>query len=391
MQKILYLISEDWFFCSHFLPRAKAALAAGFDVVVMTRAGAHADIIRSHGLRVLPWTLDRRSLDPLRELKCIAQIARAYRAEQPDLVHHVALKPVLHGSVAARLAGVRRVVNAPVGMGYIFSSNDRRARFLRAPIRLALRLLLNPPGSRIIFENPDDRDALIRTGAVRAADARLIRGAGVDLSAFVPSPEPEGVPAVILPARMLWDKGVGEFVAAARQLKEEGVAARFLLAGASDAASFAAIPEATLRSWADEGVVEYLGFRADIPDLLRQCAIVCLPSAYREGLPKALLEALAAARPVVTTDIEGCRETVAPGVNGLMVPPRDSACLADALRALLADRPRRIAMGQAGRALAEAEFSEERVISETLQVYQELAGVAPCPAARGAAPMPAAR
>jgi glycosyltransferase involved in cell wall biosynthesis len=371
MPKILYLISEDWFFCSHFLARAKAAQNAGFEVVVMTHVGSHADTIRSHGLRVLPWNLDRRSLNPLDELKSIFQVWRVYRAERPFLVHHVALKPLLHGSLAARFSGIQHVINAPVGMGYIFSSSDWRARLLRIPIRLALRLLLNPRGSRVIFESPDAEKAFIEENTVRPEDARLIRGAGIDLALFQPIPEPDGAPAVILPARMLWDKGVKEFVTAARQLKAEGMKARFLLAGAPDTGNFAAIPEETLRAWEKEGVVEYLGFRSDIPDLLRQCAIICLPSAYREGLPKALLEGLAAARPIVTTDVEGCRETVVEGVNGLMVPPRDPTRLANALRSLLADRPKRILMGQASRKLAETEFSQEKVISETLAVYDE--------------------
>lgn len=374
MPKILYLIAEDWFFCSHFLARAQAAQKAGFEVVVMTRVGTHADTIRSHGLRVLPWNLDRRSLSPISALKSIFQVWRIYRSERPALVHHIALKPLLYGSLAARLAGGVKIINAPVGMGYIFSSSDWRARLLRAPIRLALRLLLNPPNSKVIFESPDAEKAFVEEHTVRAEDARLIRGAGVDLALFTPTPEPDGVPTVVLPARMLWDKGIKDFVDAARQLKAEGVQARFLLAGAPDTANFAAIPEETLHAWAEEGSIEYLGFRSDIPDLMRQCAIVCLPSAYREGLPKALLEGLAAARPIVTTNVEGCCETVIEGVNGLMVPPRDPARLANALRTLLADRPRRILMGQASRRLAETEFSQETVIAQTLAVYAEWPG-----------------
>jgi glycosyltransferase involved in cell wall biosynthesis len=238
-------------------------------------------------------------------------------------------------------------------------------------MRLALRLLVNPRGSRVVFENPDDRDAMIAAGWVRAADAALIRGAGVDLATFDAAPEPEGVPIVALTARMLRDKGIGEFVEAARILRREGVPARFILAGAPDPGNRAAIPEETLRAWAAEGAVEYLGFQADVPALLRQSAIVCLPS-YREGLPKALLEALAAARPIVTTDVPGCRETVIPGVNGLLVPTRDPSALAAALGALLRDPARRKTMGAAGRRLAETEFSNARVVAETLRVYRDL-------------------
>lgn len=371
MAKLLYLTSEDWFFCSHLIERAAAARAAGHEVVVMTHLDRHAEAIAARGLRVVPWRFDRRGMDPLRELSSIVQVARAYRAERPDVVHHFALKPVLYGSLAARLAGIRAVINAPVGMGYVFSSDDLRARMLRLPVRLALRLLINPHGSRVVFENPDDRDAMIAAGWVRAADAALIRGAGVDLSAFDAAPEPEGVPIVVLPARMLRDKGVSEFVTAARSLKAKGIAARFVLAGAPDPGNRAAIAEETLRGWAAEGVIEYLGFQDNIPALFRRSAIVCLPS-YREGLPKALLEALAAARPIVTTDVPGCRETVIPGVNGLMVPARDANALAEALEELLRDPVRRAEMGAAGRGLAEREFSNPRVIAETLKLYRDL-------------------
>lgn len=371
MAKILYLVAEDWFFCTHVIERAAAAHAAGHEVAVMTRLDRHGEVIAAHGLRVIPWGFDRRSVNPLRELRSVAQVARVYREQRPDLVHHFALKPVLYGSLAARCAKVRAVVNAPVGMGYVFSSDDLRARLLRLPMRLALRLLVNPRGSRVVFENPDDRDAMIAAGWVRAADAALIRGAGVDLATFDAAPEPEGVPIVALTARMLRDKGIGEFVEAARILRREGVPARFILAGAPDPGNRAAIPEETLRAWAAEGAVEYLGFQADVPALLRQSAIVCLPS-YREGLPKALLEALAAARPIVTTDVPGCRETVIPGVNGLLVPTRDPSALAAALGALLRDPARRKTMGAAGRRLAETEFSNARVVAETLRVYRDL-------------------
>lgn len=368
--RILYLVAEDWFFCSHLIERAAAARAAGHDVAVMTRLDRHGEAIAARGLRMFPWIFDRRSIDPLREVRSVAQVVKVYREERPDLVHHFALKPVLHGSLAARISGIKAVVNAPVGMGYVFSSDDLRARLLRLPMRLALRLLVNPPGSRVIFENPDDRDAMIAAGWVRAAEAILIRGAGVDLSAFDSAPEPDGVPLVVLPARILRDKGVGEFVEAARHLKTEGVEARFALAGAPDPGNRAAIPEETLHAWATEGAIEYLGFQDDIPALFRKSAIVCLPS-YREGLPKALLEALAAARPIVTTDVPGCRETVIPGVNGLLVPAQDPSALAAALGALLRDPSRRIAMGAAGRLLAETEFSNSRVIAETLKVYRD--------------------
>ena len=223
----------------------------------------------------------------------------------------------------------------------------------------------------MIFENSDDLKEAIGFGAISADDAVLIRGAGIDLDAFAPSPEPEGVPVVTLTARMLWDKGVAEFVGAARQLKQAGIAARFLLVGAPDALNRAAIPQATLDTWQAEGVVDCLGFRGDIAVVLAESHVVCLPS-YREGLPKSLLEALAAGKPVVTTDVPGCREVVADGINGFLVPARSVTPLADALRKLIADPDLRHHMGAAGRSRAETEFSTQRVTAETLAIYTAL-------------------
>ena len=368
---LLYLTTEDWFFCSHFLDRAIAAKAAGYDIAVMTHVTAHADAIRDRGVRLLPWSLDRGSLDPRREIRALVDVVRALRAERPDILHNIAIKPVVYGALAARLVGVESVVNAPVGMGYVFSSHDQRARLLRRPLRAALGRLLRPKHGKVIFENSDDMKEAIGFGAISADDAALIRGAGIDLAAFSPSPEPEGVPVVTLTARMLWDKGVAEFVGAARQLKQEGVAARFLLVGAPDALNRAAIPQTTLDSWQAEGVVECLGFRSDVAALLAESHVVCLPS-YREGLPKSLLEALAAGRPVVTTDVPGCREVVTDGVNGFLVPARSVAPLADALRKLITDADLRRRMGTAGRTRAETEFSTQRVTAETLAVYTTL-------------------
>lgn len=366
--KLLMFLSEDWFFCSHFIERAVAARDDGWDVVVLTHFNQSAGAIAARGIRPVGLGFDRRGLNPLAELGTVLDVWRVMRRERPDVVHNVALKPVLYGTLAALAAGIRAIVNAPVGMGYIFTSADRAARLLRLPVTLALRLLLDPGRGPVIFENPDDMDALVGQGMVRRQAAVLIPGAGVDLDLFPQRPEPDGPPRVVLTARMLWDKGVGEFVEAARALKARGVNARFLLVGTSDPLNRAAIPEERLRAWAGEGVVEWLGFRRDIPALLADAAIVCLPS-YREGLPKSLLEGLAAGRPIVTTDVPGCRSLVRPGENGLLVPARDAAALTEALARLLGDPATRAAMGRASRAWAE-EFSQARINQATLRVYR---------------------
>lgn len=368
--RLLFLVTEDWYFCSHRLPLACAARDAGFDVAVATRVTAHGERIRAAGLRLIPLMLRRSGRNPWRELMAIAEITRLYRAEKPDIVHHVALKPVLYGSLAARIAAIPSVVNALAGMGYVFTSGKLSARLLRPLVTLAFRLLLKR--GRIILQNPDDRAALLKAGVASPEQITLIRGSGVDTAHFVPVPEPDtAVPLVVLPARMLWDKGVGEFVAAAHMLREEGLAARFLLAGERDPDNPAAIPAAQLETWRAGGIVEWHGRQEDMAQLLAQCHIVCLPS-YREGLPKALLEAAASGRAIVATDVPGCREAVRHGVNGLLVPARDAAALAGALRRLLTDPALRREFGQHGREMAEKEFSVKKITAETLALYREI-------------------
>jgi glycosyltransferase involved in cell wall biosynthesis len=369
----MYVITEDWFFASHFLDRARAAVEAGWDVVVATRCGDDAARIRATGARTVHVDLSRRGTNPLVEVRAVAALVALLRRERPDVVHHVALKPVVLGTLAARCAGVRRIVNAPVGMGYVFTSTDARARAMRPLLRTVMRLVLNPRGSRVIIENPDDRDAILEGRFARASHVSLVKGAGVDLRAFVPSPEPstDGGVVVTVVARMLRDKGIPEFVEAARALHARGVAVRCRLVGGTDTGNPTSLDAATLRAWEREGIVEWLGPSADVPAVWRASHVACLPS-HREGLPKSLIEAAACARPIVTTDVPGCREVVRHEVEGLLVPARDAAALADAIATLAADPTRRARMGAAARARVEAEFGNERVIAATHAVYEEL-------------------
>lgn len=368
--KLLFLVTEDWYFCSHRLPLACAARDAGFEVSVATRIRAHGEKITAAGLHLIPLGLQRSGRNPWRELAAIGEIARIYRRIAPDIVHHVAMKPVLYGSLAAKLAGVPAVVNALAGMGYVFTSSKPSAKLLRPLITLALRFLLK--NGRVILQNPDDRAALIAAGVLKEEQVRLIRGSGVDTAVFQFSPEPDKAPPlVVLPARMLWDKGVGEFVAAAQILKQDGVNARFALAGERDPDNPADIPLAQLQAWHESGNVEWLGKQEDMQSLLAQANIVCLPS-YREGLPKALLEAASCGRAIVATDVPGCREAVHHHENGLLVPARNAAALAAALRLLIENPSLRRQFGLRGREMAEQEFSVEKVIAETLALYREL-------------------
>ena len=364
--KLLFVATEDWYFVSHRLPLAVAAQAAGFDVAVATRVGRHADVIRNAGIRLIPLSLSRRGGNPLRE---VIALWRLYRRERPDLIHHVALKPVMFGALAAWLARVPAQVNAVAGLGWLFTTSSGLVRLVRPALRWILARLLNRPHSLTIVQNPQDLILLERSG-VPASHLRLIRGAGVDLQVFRPiSPPPEPV-CIVLVARMLWDKGVGEFVEAARRLSAAGVNARFVLVGDPDPANPASVPESTLLDWNGQYGVEWWGRRNDMPTVLQVAHIACLPS-YREGLPKTLLEAAACGLPIVTTDAPGCREVVQDGVNGFLVPVRDVGGLDAALRKLIRDPELRRRMGERSRVRAEAEFGLQHVIEQTLAVYRE--------------------
>ncbi|MGH6634869.1 MAG: glycosyltransferase family 4 protein [Gammaproteobacteria bacterium] len=369
--KLLYFVTEDWYFCSHRLGLALAAQSAGFDVLVVTRVRKHGQMITSCGLRLIPIELARHGSNILSELPVLYRLFQIYRTEKPDIVHHVALKPVLYGSIVGKAAGMPALVNAVTGLGYLFASREWKARLLRGFIKPLLRRLIGNDKSVAILQNPDDVKRLFGAAGDNNSCVRIIRGSGVDLDEFTPAPEPTGTPLIVLAGRMLWDKGVQEFVTAAHVLQQQGITARFALVGASDAGSPSAVAERQLQTWQDDGVIEWWGCRDDMPKVFAQCHIVCLPS-YREGVPKVLIEAAACARPIVTTDVPGCREIVRHEENGLLVPPKDAERLAEALRRLIEDPTLRRRFGQRGRLLAEREFGLRKVISETLGVYREL-------------------
>jgi glycosyltransferase involved in cell wall biosynthesis len=375
--KLLFLVTEDWYFCSHRLPIARVARAAGFAVVVATRVRAHGEQIRAEGFALRPLAWRRRGDGPLGAARAIRAIADLYRSERPDIVHHVALKPVLFGGIARRLAFRREAdrpasVDAVMGLGSGFSTTRPGARLRRRALGAALRVVAGRGRDWVVAQNPEDRTALAGLG-IDTRRIALIRGSGVDVERFVPLPEPNtGAITVALVARMLRDKGVLEAVAAIRRLRARGLAIELLLAGPTDPDSANSLSEETLRSLAAEPGVEWLGPVADVRTVWRRAAIAVLPSTYGEGVPKTLLEAAACARPVVATDVPGCREAVRPGETGLLVPPHDIDALAEAIAALAADPALRASMGRAGRALIEQHFTDAIVARETLALYRAI-------------------
>jgi glycosyltransferase involved in cell wall biosynthesis len=374
--KLLFLVTEDWYFCSHRLPVARAAREAGFEVVVATRVRAHGDEIRDEGFVLRPIAWRRRGDGPLGAARAISAIARLYRRERPDIVHHVALKPVLFGGIARRLA-FAHAANAPVlidsvmGLGSGFSRTTTAARLRRPPLALALRLVAGgrSPGW-IVVQNPEDRAALAGLG-IDVGRVALIRGSGVDIDRFVPLPEPDGdTVTMALVSRMLRDKGVLDAAAAVRRLRAQGLAIELLLAGPTDPDNANSLTPEVLRSLAAEPGVEWLGPVADVRAVWGRAAIAVLPSTYGEGVPKTLLEAAACSRPLVAADVPGCREVVRPGETGILVPPRDVDKLAEAIAALAGDPARRAALGRAGRKLVECRFADAIVARETLALYR---------------------
>ena len=310
-------------------------------------------------------------MNPFIELQTAFKLRSIVKRWRPSIIHNIALKPVVTGTFGERLAGHRNIINAPVGMGYVFTSRDKRIAFVRPIVRLLIRTFLNPLGSQVVIENPDDYSALLENHLVRKDDLNLIKGAGVNIDTFNETPELDGPLNVVLIARMLRDKGVGEFVESARQLKPRFPEVRFLLVGDPDSGNPTSFSISDLNSWQREGCVEWIGHSSDVANILKKSHIVCLPS-YREGLPKSLIEAASAGRPIVTTNVPGCREVVTDGENGYLVPPRDSFALADAIEKLLIDPQMRKTMGAAGRKRAVEEFSSAVIINQTLDLYKSI-------------------
>jgi glycosyltransferase involved in cell wall biosynthesis len=373
--KLLFLVTEDWYFCSHRLPVARAAREAGFEVVVAARVRAHGRQIVDEGFTLRPIAWRRRGDGLFGAARAVCAIARLYRAERPDVLHHVALKPVLFGGLARTLA-FRGGADAPVaidslmGLGSGFSAMAFAAKLRRAGLGLALRLVAAGGRGRIVVQNPEDAAFLAGLG-IEPRRIALIRGSGVDTRHFAPLPPPGAeTVTVALVSRMLRDKGVLDAARAIRRLRARGLSVVLDLAGPTDPDNPGSLSAASLSRLAAEPGISWLGPVADVRNVWRRAAIAVLPSIYGEGVPKALLEAAACGRPIVASDVPGCREAVRNGRNGILVPPGDVGALADAIAALAADPLLRASMGHAGRDLIEGEFAEEIVARESLALYR---------------------
>lgn len=372
---LFYVTNLTSYFFSHRIELAREATRRGFRVAL---AGGDLDPfherIAAEGILPLPIRSLVRGLDPVADLNSGWKLAREIRAHRPAVIHATGLKAMFLCALAGWMTRLPKVVCIVTGLGAIYIGDTPVNRVVRFGMESALRTLLGRTGTTVVFQNRVDRAYFINRRIVRADSSLLIPGSGVDTDEYAFLPEPEAVSRlVVFPARLLKSKGVREFTEAAALLKSRGVTARFALVGDLDPQNPDALSRAELDVLVADGHVEAWGFRADMAAVFAQCHVVCLPS-YREGLPKALIEAASAGRAIVTTDAPGCSEVVEHGINGLLVPVRDSAALADAIGRLLQDDVGRRKMGAAGRRRAEAEFSYMAIIGATADLYGPATG-----------------
>jgi mannose/cellobiose epimerase-like protein (N-acyl-D-glucosamine 2-epimerase family)/glycosyltransferase involved in cell wall biosynthesis len=371
--RLIYLVTEDWYFISHRLPMARAARDAGFEVHVATRVDRHGPAITSEGFHLHPISWRRGSLDPRELFRVIGEVRTLYRSLKPDLAHHVALPATVVGSLAA--IGLPVVcLNAMTGLGTMFTSDTAKLRVTRALLTLVLRRLLRRPGSAVLVQNDDDCKMITRLG-VDGKHIALIPGSGVDTDAMMPSPEPPGAVTVAFVGRLVESKGIRTLIAAHEHLSRRGRDIRLLIAGLPDPANPASIPPQEIEAWTRRPHVSHLGFVKDIVALWASAHIAVLPS-HREGLPLSLLEAAACGRPLIATDVPGCRAIVRQDVNGLLVPLDDAEALADAIDRLATEPELRRKFGEASRKLVEREFSARRIGHDVVELYRRLVAAA---------------
>ncbi|MBR2535960.1 MAG: NAD-dependent epimerase/dehydratase family protein [Hyphomicrobium sp.] len=370
-RKIAFVVTEDWFMCSHFLPLIREARVLDLDVIVITRVRQHAAVLQAEGVRVIAINARRSSANPLALVFGVGQLRAILRRENPDIVHAIALRMVIAGGLAARFAGVRNVVLAPTGLGHLWSSRGWPQRIARAMIRFVTRHVLRRPGTVFVFENRDDPADLGLDAA--GHDIVVVAGAGVDSEIFQPSLAPPAPPLKIaVVSRMTRAKGVLDSVAAVRAARAGGADVELHLFGAVDTDNLGALSESELRALSAEGGITWHGVSNDVPSVWRAHHTAMLLTSYREGIPRTLIEAAACGRPSIATDVIGCREIVRDGVDGFLVPPGDVLAAADAIIALAGDARRREAFGQAARAHFLDVFTEAAIRQRFADVYRRM-------------------
>ena len=372
-QKILFVVNNPEFFVSHRFELGQAAVAAGYQVILVCPPGEGIDRIEAAGIAVQVISVDRQNHGWLTQLEFVRRLYTILRRERPDLCHFITLKMFLVGGFAAKLARIKNRVGAISGLGYLFISQTLRTRIFRGVLRPLFWWVFSGAGTRIIFQNDTDSQTMREYARFDLNKVQMIRGSGVDLQKFPFVPEPPGPVVVVMASRLLIDKGVREYVEAARILIGRDLGLKFLLAGDPDPVNPVSIGGAEVESWVKQGLVEWLGHQDDIAELFSRTHIVVLPS-YREGFPKVLIEAAACGRAVVTTDVPGCRDAIINEKTGLLVPREDGEALAQAILQLAENAERRREFGVRARELAEQCYSVTEVVEQHLYLYRALMG-----------------
>lgn len=372
MNKLAFVINNIDFLLSHRLPILLEAQGQGYEINVIAPGAKDDKRLLGYGFTCHNISLSRGGNNPVADIYTIYQLARVFKKIQPDIVHLVTIKPVLYGGLAARLSGVPAVVAAVSGMGTVFISHGIWSRIRRWLVAKIYCMVFKHKKIKVIFQNPDDRQIILDLKAIKEEQTQIVKGSGVDLANYPFVPEKKvDTNVVVMAARLLRDKGVYEFIDAARILKSRNVNVDMRLIGAPDPANPTSITDSEIQHWRAESLVQILGYRSDIAEQYAQANIICLPS-YREGLPKGLIEASACGRVVVTTDVPGCRDAIIPNVTGKLVKVRDAVALADAIQYLCEHPEERLQMGKAGRNLAESTYSIDEVVNQHLQIYEQL-------------------
>lgn len=372
MKKIAFFVYPIKFFLSHRFPIAQKAIKEGYDVHLISTDSDRPDLLEEEGIHIHPIDITRSKANPFQEIRTIIQIYKVYRKVKPDIVHHITIKPVLYGTLVARLAGIKAVVNAFSGLGYVFTADGFKGTVLRTIILIAYKSILRHKNLISIVQNHDDLSYLQSKSIIKPGQTVLIKGSGVNLDEFKPTPEPNELPVIIMPARLLRDKGVMEFVDAAKILKKKDINVRMVLVGEVDAGNPSSVTSSEISSWTNRGIIEHWGYSVNMPATLAKSNIVCLPS-YREGMPKSLIEACAAGRAIITTDVPGCREMIDKNnPNGIVVPPRNPEAIVYAIEDLIHNPKKRSIMAKNARILAEREFSIDCVVEKTIDIYRQL-------------------
>lgn len=369
--KLFIVVNEDRFFLSHRKPIAAAAQKAGFETVIVTKDTGQGAEIEELGFRMLDLPINPTGMNPLQELKTYRYLGKLYKSESPDIVHHVGLKNILWGGLAAKTTNIKGVVNAVSGLGGLF--NGDHLSFISKCILWLMGYSNNRKNVKVIFQNNDDLSIFMKEFAVKPEQVEFTKGSGIDLKEFSYVEEPtEGKITVIFTGRMVREKGVCDLIEAAELLKNEYAGkVRFLLCGRLTP-NKTGVTEEYMKEHCDGEYVCWLGERKDVRQLLEKSHIMAFPSYYREGVPKSLIEASAIGRPIVTCDSTGCRDVVDDGINGFLVNPRSPLEIKDVLKKLIDDKDLRIRMGKASREKAETEFSIEKVVATHMKIYNEL-------------------